>query len=306
MRRGAVLAAATALTGALVAGCTAGGSDPGSSGTPDPLGPLDQLMSSAWGGIDVTLPDAAARTVADITKRENLIAACMNEEGFEYLPNVPAAADLTITTEGIDRASRAFAEQYGFGIARQPETEAGQISWQGMDPNWTQTEAMSDTEREAWDTALYGQVIDHQTDGFGESWSREGGCVDQASDAGFAVVDEAGDFLSTFTDDGAFDELDHEWSACMREAGFEHESPTAASTAFSDEYVAMLDDHTLEGDDVAGFAEREVAAAVAAWDCKAETDYESRFRVIRDQVQQAWIDEHRAELDEWLAAMAER
>ena len=303
MRRGAALAAAI---GVLVAGCTAEGGAPGGSATAGALGPLDQLMTSAWGGVDASLPDAAARTIADITKRENLIAACMNEQGFEYLPNVPAAADLVITTEGIDRASREFAVQYGFGIVRQPETEVGQISWQGVDPNWTRTEAMSEAEREAWTTALYGDVTDRQVDAFGESTSREGGCMDQTSDGGFAVADEAGEFLGRFSEDGAFDELDNEWSACMHESGFEHESPTAASNAFSDEFVAMLDDHSLENDDVAGLAEREIAVAVASWDCKAETDYEARFRVIRDQVQQAWIDEHRAELDEWLAAMAEQ
>ena len=303
------VAAAAAVGFVVLAACTAGGAEPTPSGTAGALGPLEQLLGSAAGGsIDVTAPDAATQWIAHLAKQENLIAACMNAEGFDYVPEVPAVDDVKITTEGLDRASREYALQYGFGIAHQP-AEVGEVAVAAgtAGANWIARQAMSEAERDAWDTALSGPVTKREVDAQGsESVTRSGGCRDLVSDGGYPVADAANDFLASMAQDGAFDELDNEWSACMHESGFEHESPTAANNAFSDEYVAMLDDHSLENDDVAGLAEREIDVAVASWDCKAETDYEARFRAIRDQVQQAWIDEHRAELDEWLAAMAEQ
>lgn len=306
MRQG--VAALTLVVGAFAGGCAASAEpELAPSGTPGPLGPLDQLLASAWSTIDAAMPDAAARVVAEAARQENAVAACMKEQGFEYVPHVPDPADVTVATTGIDRESREYAERYGFGVVDQPEVTAGEIGWSGTDPNYAAREAMSPAEREAYDTALGGPVTAREVDAQGnESVSRGGGCRDRSYDGGFAVVDEAGEFLAALPEDGAFDELDREWSACMRAAGFEYESPAAAYRAFSDELLAMLDDGTFAGDDRDDLAERESAAAVASWDCKAGTDYEVRYRVIRDGVQQAWIDAHRAELDAWLAATADR
>ena len=300
----AVVAAAAAVGFVVLAACTT--SDPGPAVTPKALGPLEELLATGR-GLDVA-SDAVAAYIAETARWENAIAVCMAEQGFDYIPVVPDPSDVTVPTASIDRDSRAFAEQYGYGIATDVPDDGG-LSAEFMNPNWDALQAMSETEREAFDTALWGVESDTTTDANGNSSSSfEGGCITEAADPlSSDVTDEAGEFLKTLPEDAAFGPLDAEWSACMAQAGFGQASPQAAEASIMDRFAAEVAlGPTFDEEEAAALAKDEVPLAVASWDCKAETDYEARFRVIRDQVQQAWIDEHRAELDEWLAAMAEQ
>jgi hypothetical protein len=268
------------------------------------MGPLEALLyGNGYGAIDPTLPDAAARTLAETIERENAVAACMKAQGFDYTPHVPNVADIHVDTTGLDRASREFAEQYGFGIVRHPESTRGEI-WSEMTVA-DDTAAMSQTEREAYQTALYGEVTERPTEPDGSVTERRegGGCMDLDA-AGFTVYGEAMDFLAGIGGDAAFGALDGEWSACMREAGYSYTSPDAAQLAFLDEVHTTLDADGVrtegEGD---ALAAREVEIAVASWDCKDSLDYDARHRQVQDGLEQAWVDEHAAELDAWRAAV---
>ena len=309
MRRGQgalrTAASAVPLVGVLVvtlAGCTTGSPGQAPPATRGEEGPLDELIYSGL-GVDTSLPGAVQQFVAQTARREDATAACMKAAGFDYIPNVPDATRVTLAPTGaLDPASREFAEQYGFGIARQPDWEAGEVFWSGTDPNAARRAQMSDAERDAYDTALWGEVTDSRVDAQGStSQTRAGGCRDRTSGDSAPVYDEATEFLAELPEDGAFDEIDHAWSACMSDAGFAYDSPGAARRTFDDRMTAASTDGALDPSEVAAIADDEIPAAVASWDCEAKVDYTERYREIRDRLEQQWIDAHRAELDAWAA-----
>jgi hypothetical protein len=50
-------------------------------------------------------------------------------------------------------------------------------------------------------------------------------------------------------------------------------------------------------------AEREVELALADLDCREETDYRDRHAAITREVEQQFIDDHKAELDAMIASV---
>jgi len=284
------------------AGCTASGPGPDASVDPNAPGPLDALLGiSSYGGV------SAQQYVEQVTTQENAIAACMREQGFEYSPRVPAVADVTMSV-GPVRGTLEFAEEGGYGVWTSVH-EGGALSWSlEVDPNWASRQAMGDEERAAYDDALGGPVVERSAD---DSVLREGGCTDQAradplsstDQALQAIQDEVIAFQETRDDAAQFAALDAEWSSCMSDEGYRFTSPHAAEQSFqaaaADWYAA---DPPVPPDDLADRADVERATAVADWHCREGISYAARHKVIADQVEQEFIDTHRAELDALVAA----
>lgn len=118
---------------------------------------LDTPLSRLLGFDRAAEQDFAAQQ----REAENLVAECMAAEGFDYEPEDFGDADFSDPFDDIEEewGSRAFAEKWGYGIATTFElqqafdepveaTEEAAFS----DP----TEGMSDGERDAYYTALYG------------------------------------------------------------------------------------------------------------------------------------------------------
>lgn len=305
-RRVAVAALALAL-----AGCAA---DDAPAEPREGPGPLSEIASSAglWG-------EDAASVIAAMIVREEAIASCMHEAGFSYWPQVPEPDQIEFMPEAEGDAvpgTVAYAERYGYGGWTTPPDSGGGISFEmTADPEETAyLDSMSDTERAAYDTALWGPITEEHPDG---SVSRSGGCMERqwqppgSDDAERAylqgVADDMNAFFVTLADDPAFDDLNREWALCLHEAGFEATSPAATEQAFWQEHgeVIAAADYTLTSEMRAEHAPAEIALATADATCREQVDYRTRWDAIAWELEQAYVDAHAADLEAYRAAMAE-
>ena len=191
---------------------------------------------------------------------QELIAACMAQEGFEYIPAVRPDLD-----EGFGNPwDVEYAREYGFGISTTfGETFALDDSdW--VDPNQAIIEALSESERNAYFEILYGfsdaaapldpespadsdgssgiatesegegtaeaePSVDAYEDLFGQSCS--GQAYEQVYAIGrFEEIYEQLDLESMFERmeaDPRVKDFGDDWADCMRERGYEYDEPDA-------------------------------------------------------------------------------
>lgn len=107
--------------------------------------------------------------------------------------------------------------------------------------------------------------------------------------------------------------LDREWSECMADAGYtDLVSPQTAMDGLNEEWNTLQTPPEGTGDDLAGwsgpsdrqkseFQQREIEMAVTDWKCKDGIDYEQQVRTVQFDLEQRFVDEHRAELDALIA-----
>jgi hypothetical protein len=157
---------------------------------------------------------------------ENLVRDCMKGQGFDYVPVDPNAQQAALTgAQGMSEAD--FEKQYGYGITTLYE-QRRQLAIAG--PNKTIRDSLSEPDRKAYDKALHG---DDPTATFYDAvdtgdFTRLGGCLKTATEQVFGGAD----VLTGLS--AKLDELDEkiradarmvkavkDWSACMREAGFD-------------------------------------------------------------------------------------
>jgi hypothetical protein len=160
------------------------------------------------------------------TTAENLIRDCMKTQGFDYVPVDPAAQQAALTgTPGMSKED--FEKQYGYGITTLYEQRRQQAV---AGPNKAIRDSLGEADRKAYDKALHG---DDPTATFVDAldtgdYSRLGGCVKTATEQVFGGAD----VLQSLS--AKLDELDQkeradarmvkavkDWSACMREKGFD-------------------------------------------------------------------------------------
>lgn len=317
----------------LVAACASAGiGEPAIIESTSGFGPLwDTLMLVDGRRPDESPEDAQRRSEADFIAREEWIAGCMHEQGFPYIASLALAPRQTtvVSTITVDRESRQFAERYGFGISDDVESDGWTILSHGddaaVDPNQELISEMSNQERQAWFEALNGLP---QPQG---EWDPElAGCQGQAS----ILFDPSDDFAALHTEINNFFiasdsapqivELNAEWASCMFDKGFSgSQSPNDLVTALQDEFTvlsggevfidangvrsatfARAADGSRIGPDPetrALFAERELAAAVASWDCRNELNYDLRHQQLDWAQQHEFVQQNRAELDALIA-----
>src|SRR5690606_20878430 len=147
---------------------------------------------------------------------------------------------------------------------------------------------------------------------------REGGCAETAG-AGIpsdpflrGVRAEAEEFLLSIPQDPALSGLDEEWSVCMAGEGLSLRSPHEARESFMRDALAYLADgdhggidpfatpHALER------AAEEKRVALADLECRELLDYEGRFTEIEHELQAAYVQAHRADVEAIPAALDER
>ncbi|TDE08216.1 hypothetical protein [Jiangella asiatica] len=178
---------------------------------------------------------------------EELVAECMREQGFEYVPMDPAGggdAEDDPFADAFSLPPDEFAREYGYGIstlmgAEAPEGEA-------EDPNQEIREGLSESAREAYDQALWGDLAEVSEGGGAVSvqplpsedgaGAGEPGCHQQASDEVHGEQEGAvtGPDMSEF--EGLFDDMEAlrqriesdprvteatgAWADCMAAAGY--------------------------------------------------------------------------------------
>jgi hypothetical protein len=344
--------ASTCAAALLLAGCSGGGDDGDKGGdkgaaafewTP---GPLDEYSARIYGYSydqdEKTQEELQAESDAKNRKVEELVATCMQDQGFDYTPNDTNGGTVFASDDlDVEWGSREFAEQYGYGISTDPWGSTEQPVDDGseyVDPNAEYTEAMSESELAAYQEALWGvpQEYVEGEEPVEYDWTTAG-CYGAAqhevyeiggtdTDEFSALEDEISAFWETVQADPRISELNASWGSCMADAGFDGLTSANDSTqplydewnqlqGYDDpDYQAQVESWDWEADPngpkqpepdadaVAAFTKKEIAMAVADFDCKDEVDFQEESQRIDHELQQQFVDQNKAELEAWATA----
>ena len=190
--------------------------------------PLEALLSdylSGWSDEDVQ---------ERLARMEHVVAECMAEEGFDYTPVDYSEVEFDVGTAlDLQPGSTQFAEQYGYGITTDPFTSG---TADVTDPNEAYVAAMSDAERDAYWTALYGAgyadagATDEDEAVTDFAW-QQAGCTGRAQqevvasgiqDDSFAALQaDLVQMLADADGDPRLAQAGADWSACMLDAGYD-------------------------------------------------------------------------------------
>ena len=309
----AVLTAVVGATFATLGGCSVQASAP----------PADDALRAS---VDV----AWSRQPSDAERLEQLVAACMAEAGFAYVPVVgtdasdgPAAVSpADATGVAADAAGVGPEARTGYGVTAQ-EPPAPRPA----DPNAAVVAALTPAEQDAYRLALDGAARPDDADGRYD-W-RRAGCRGSAQNAVYgdpATLDDAAALAAdlagarlTAASDPRVAELDEAWAACMRKAG--HPGMASADDAeaavraawdalWAQAWAALPADPSEDdvaaaraaaGPAVADLAEVETALAAADRACRTQIDYDAGRDTVEDEHRERFYEAHRAELDAWVA-----
>ena len=233
------------------------------------------------------------------SQAENLVRDCMKAEGFEYVPVDPVAQQAELTgQQGMSKEE--FEAQFGYGITTLYEEKLAQT---GSGPNQQIRAGLSETERAAYDRALYG---DDPTATFAAAldsgdFTGLGGCLRVATDhvfGGAAALETLQSELDEVDEkifaDGRMVKAIAKWSDCMRDAGFDDLSEPHEVDAVLEEKLA----------EIVGPPSERVAPAPGAeppYDGDAlETLQQEEVAMVKADL--ACEEEHLAEIEEKVAA----
>ena len=323
LRGPAVLSAATVLA-VLLAGCSGSGDDDASGAPAEQTSPLSEYLSAVYGG-DLS-PDEQERQFAEQqAQTEELVAQCMQDEGFEYSPDTQSGGFTSGGDIEYEPEDRDWVAQWGYGAVNSPFNDPAQPTEEYVDPNGDYLATLSESEQAAFNEALYGPGPDEDEiseDGsFDYDW-QTAGCQgaaqhqvsgdDPSQSEEFKPLFDAINALYEDTQSSPeMSDLDAEWAACMDAAGktgFTTQAD-AQNSVYDDmnalyEEMPVSEDGSGELDPAAtdALAEEEVELALVDLDCREETDYRDRSAEVTRVAEEQFISDHQAELDALVAA----
>lgn len=298
------------------------------SSSPPRESPIGDLL-----GVPVSDDDAMEEYFGQLQKdAEAKIAQCMRAEGFEYTPVDYSQFE---NFSGADFESREFAETRGFGANPFPIGEIEEQLEDFTDPNQEYMMSLTPGEREAYQTALSGELPDFDPSSDEEFFFEPSGCQGQAYEEAFSfsqVFEEFGDELeameASYEADPRIVKAHDDWSRCMSDAGFSYASSDDARDAFFDRYSTIMrnpdvfeapeidpDNPPSEGEmlffdgppklkpevraELDAILAEEVEVATASWDCSEPV--KAIEREVQIEAEQKFVDEYgdqiRAALD---------
>lgn len=308
-RVGTALGAAALLLA--LAGCT---SAPGTTADGSDS-PLNKYMMSIYGG-NLSEEEQIAKSEKDNIEREELVAQCMVEEGFDYVPAIYPSSMMFSSGDEWKPEDREWVAQYGYGMVNWPgkneQTDPG-TEW--VDPNQEYVESLSESERTAFYEALSGPPVpeDQMSEDGSYEWNWEtSGCYGFAqhemegedplqSEAHKPLMDAIQEFYTSMQSSSDFADIDAAWADCMADAGqtgFATQSD--AQNSLSEELNAYYEKQTewIENDPALDeLAEREVALALVDLDCREKVDYAKKRLAVTFELEEKFVADHKAELE---------
>ena len=291
------------------------------------LTPLSAFFTEGRGGEPTQAErDAAAE---DFRRQEQSIADCMHAQGFEYIQgDYNEAVDAKVKNlEAFDLPPDQYAERWGYGIST---IDPSQYTAESPDdPNSAIVEALSPEARAAYEKALYGIEISREG---GNVSRKEGpdGCQTRAMQEvygeGFngrddpapaefdGLNEEMGALWDRVVNDPRVIEAKKGWANCMADAG--HPEATDPDNAvqlviqrFSTLYgvepgqfkeVRAGMKSAPQQPDAAALAEvQSYERGLAMADRRCKATYEDVVFTVQSEVENRFIDEHRAELERY-------
>ncbi len=313
---------ATVAAALLLAGCSGSGPD-GSDSEDSPLG---VYLNAMYGG-DLSEEEQQARYTDDQKKREELVATCMTEQGFEYIPDTENSGFSTSSGDEWKPDDREWVSQWGYGAVNYPgRDEPMNPDEQWVDPNADYVASLGESEQAAFYEALYGPGPDEDAmseDGSYEYDWKTAGCQGSAqhevsgvdplqSDEFKPLQDAMNDLWMQQASWPGMSELDTEWAGCMDEAGQPgFATQSEAQQSIYDQLNAFYEqsdpEQPVEPDEAAmeKLGQTEIAVALADLECREKTDYRERAKTAQWSAEEAFVADHKAELEAAKAAAAQ-
>lgn len=293
----------------LLTGCA--GEETSSAGAGDDTSPLSEYYEKLF-------PEQSQEEMdAQLRESEAIVAACMQEAGFEYTPQDPSTdgGGVAIETEE-EYGTEEYAAVHGYGITTY-DPEADPSTEEYVDPNADYLATMSESEMTAFYEALYGTQSTEEYDPDAEApvydWTTAG-CTGKAehesaggqltADPAFAAFQEDTQALYEKAQDSPETAaLNTAWADCMADAGYaDLGTPEDAMNDINERSMALhenLSESNPMPDEAAmdELKKVEVDTAVADFRCQEDVDYADRSQAIMAELEREYIDTHRAELD---------
>lgn len=213
---------------------------------------------------------------------QSLIATCMTEAGFEYVPADVETVELAMaavrTEPGV--APEEYKRQWGYGVTTRFDNRVKEIEL--GEQNLAYLEGLGEADRVAYERTLYGEDPD-ATFAFTfdeEDFSGTGGCTRTAVEQAF-TEEELSDSYENPKDllveaDPRVVEANANWVACMQDAGYDG---YLDQDEIIEEYQERLEEVT-EGEDpetltgpraeaLKQLQQEEIAAALADLECES-------------------------------------
>lgn len=269
------------------------------------VGPLDAYLDYGASSDPSSIP------VDPMLRGEELVAECMAEKGFEYVPRRGTFAELAPGEP--QWHTREYAERYGYGIFAQPKLVETRVDPQG-DPNAEILASMSLTERAAYDRALNG-TSDGGVFESGDEIDLEALGCEGLRIADFVNGDGKDDpvYVDATAHSRHIDEVlvgedprvaaaEARWAECMSLAGWPGLAAQPDARELADEWSLDLIDPETSAQTPADpeTLANEISLAVADFDCTAATGLAELRDEVRAELQQEYVDHHREELESWL------
>ncbi|NQX17608.1 hypothetical protein [Rathayibacter sp. VKM Ac-2857] len=322
-RRRAHLSAALsalALSGLLaLSGCSAPADE---TKTDETTSPLTEYLGSLYGG-DLSPEEQEEKYKEQDRAREELVAKCMQEAGFEYTPSVQSAS-FSSDDDAYKPDDRGWVAQYGYGVVDSPgRYDSADAEDEYVDANADYYDSLSESEQAAWSEALHGppepEDVAASDDGSYEFDWTTAGCYGAASHEleeddptsgkeHEPVLDALTDFYTELPSVPELADLDAAWSSCLSDAGYpgfatQFDAVHSIDDKMSAVYAAAGDQPVDPTDPkLVAVKDEEIELALADLDCREKTDYAAVHKKVQDALEQQFIDDHRAELDALKAA----
>lgn len=288
--------------------------------------PLSPYLTAIYGGGVGDEKEQQARFDEQEKKRQSVIAQCMTEQGFEYTPDAPSSTIAFSTGEEWKPDEREWVAQYGYGITHRPGADEPAPENTYVDPNADYLATLSESERAAFSEALYGAApseTELPSDEIPEYDWTKAGCSGRAEHEVSGEDPLQGeefrplmDALAALWSDTSrwpgMTTVDTEWAQCMDDAGYPGlQKQSDASASISDAYDAAWSQtdsssaHEIDAEAASRLSKTEIDTALADFDCRAKTDYQARALKAQFSAEEAFIVDHKADLEAAKAAAAQ-
>lgn len=341
-RAGRWCAAIVALGVLAALGACSSGSD-GGPDTPDGSAPEELDLSTPLepylAEIDRDTPQGQPNPWA--VRFEEVIAACMAEQGFEY--HVDELAGVGAVTRPREFGTVAYAQQYGYGESIPLEGSALPMLWnyvpmgEGRTWNLDYRESLSPEAKDAYDIALDGSYAEASPDYLpeGEYDPSRHGCHGRASQEvypdGYIGPEGLGDVKQAVLsvherveEDPRVVEALEVWSSCMADAGHPGlETLLDAESLVAIEIFPAWQETWLEStgtnlgvtdydvvrrqipDGLAELRQAEIDLAVTDAQCRVDSGYLTVRHEVQVEIEQEILDRYEADLDTWVLWLRE-
>lgn len=285
--------------------------------------PLMKLLGPVVGATDKDATRALERTA------QKLVAECMTDAGFEYIP-VDRSAAVAGGYDPAEQQSEDWIAKNGYGIASTGDTTQDEAA----DPNAEYIASLSEPQQQAYNAALYGEVSavtpaeedgsitidetpsDPATAGCMSNAYREasGKVGKLAEDKKYVDLLKSVGELSTKAEKVAeVKAAASEWAGCMADAGHSDLKQKSDAVGYVSEQLSALYESVGGGTDSADSAgtpaepsaadrkklrDTEIKVALADFRCDKKTGYTAAQLKAQFALEDDFIADHRAELDQ--------